>query len=156
MNVNPSIIDLVSLAGGAVDAHVVRALEDAGYDGLRVRHGYVFQRLLVEPTSITRLADALEVSQQAMSKTIAELVDFGYVAASPDPADARRRVLALTDAGRGAVETARQARRSLEDAVTRAVGTGRRDDARTALEALLATLGVGGRVGSRSVPIPAE
>lgn len=151
-----SLVDLVSICGGAADAYVVAALDSAGFDGLRARHGYVFQRLLVEPQSITHLADALSVTQQAMSKTIAELVGLGYVEASVDLADARRRVLSLTDRGRAAVAEARSARAALERRVRETVGVERLRAAQRALEALVDELGLSERIAARTVPIPGE
>jgi DNA-binding MarR family transcriptional regulator len=150
-----SLIDAVSLAGAATDAFVMRALEGAGFAGLRVRHGYVFQRLLVEPTSITELGAVLGVTQQAMSKTIAELTSLGYVAATVDPADARRRVLSLTPHGIGAVEEARAARRRLESVVEAAVGSERLAATHATLWALLEQLGLSDQVAARAVPDPA-
>ncbi|WP_344091312.1 MarR family winged helix-turn-helix transcriptional regulator [Microbacterium deminutum] len=149
-----SFIDVVSLAGGASDAFVVRILEGAGFIGLRVRHGYVFQRLLVAPSSISELARDLGVTQQAMSKTIAELTSLGYVEASADPADARRRVVVLSDRGHGAVRAAREARRLLEARVIGVVGAQQVRAARETLDALLEELGLGQRVGAREAPIP--
>jgi DNA-binding MarR family transcriptional regulator len=152
----PTLVDLVSLAGGASDAAITRRLDDAGHPGLRVRHGYVFQRLLVAPTSITRLAESLGVSQQAMSKTDAELTALGYVEASVDPSDARRRAIALTSHGRAAIDAARTERRRLDDAVAAVVGQDWLDVARETLEALLGELGLSDRVATRTVPDPGE
>ncbi|QIG38107.1 MarR family transcriptional regulator [Microbacterium sp. 4R-513] len=150
----PTLVDLVSLAGGASDAVIAKALDDAGFPGLRVRHGYVFQRLLVAPTTITDLARSLGVTQQAMSKTIAELTSLGYVEASVDSSDARRRTLALSERGREAIEAARTSRARLEKAVRTAVGDDRLAAAHQTLEALLAELGIGEQIRSRSVPDP--
>ncbi|GAA1986911.1 MarR family winged helix-turn-helix transcriptional regulator [Microbacterium pumilum] len=149
-----TLVDLVSLAGGASDAFIVRSLESAGYAGLRVRHGYVFQRLLVAPLSITALARDLGVTQQAMSKTIAELSALGYIEASPDAADARRRSISLSHHGRDAVRAARDIRARLERRIADAVGDDRLRGARETVEVLLAEVGLADRVAGREVPIP--
>jgi DNA-binding MarR family transcriptional regulator len=127
---------------------------DAGFPGVRVRHGYVFQRLLVAPTSITDLAGTLGVTQQAMSKTVAELISLGYVEASNDPSDARRRVLALTAHAHASIQEAHAVRAELEASIESVVGADRLAAARDALEALLAALGVADRVAQRAVPEP--
>ena len=49
---------------------------------------------------ITRLADLDRSSQPTMSGAIAQLVDQGWVAKEPNPADARATLVTLTDAGR--------------------------------------------------------
>ncbi|WP_160150812.1 MarR family winged helix-turn-helix transcriptional regulator [Microbacterium timonense] len=150
----PTLIDLTSLAGGAIDGHVIAVLERAGYPGLRVRHGYVVQRLLAGDRTVTELARSLEVTQQAMSKTVAELERLGYIGREADPADARRRSLALTPRGIEALETARRARADLMRRVRSAAGAERVQAAEDAMRAILDALGLGGRVDGRAVPDP--
>jgi DNA-binding MarR family transcriptional regulator len=150
----PSLIDLTSLAGGAIDGHVVAALEHAGFPGLRTRHGYVVQRLLAGDRTITEIARSLGVTQQAMSKTIAELERMGYVRRDVDPADARRRSLALSARGIAAVETARSVRRRLLTRVTAEAGVSRVAEAETVMRTVLDVLGLAGRVDDRAVPAP--
>jgi DNA-binding MarR family transcriptional regulator len=150
----PTLIDLVSLAGHASDALIMQRLTDAGFPGLRARHGYVFQRLLVAPAGITELATTLGVTQQAMSKTVAELISLGYVEASTHPTDSRRRMLALTAHARASIDEARAARAEFEASIESVVGAERVAAAREALEALLDELGVADRVADRSMPDP--
>ncbi|GAA4935693.1 MarR family transcriptional regulator [Actinomycetospora succinea] len=147
----------VSLAGGAVDAHVLAAEQAAGLTGLRVGHGYVVQLLLAAPHTVGEIARRLGVTQQAASKTVGELVTRGYVARTDDPdGDRRRHPLALTDAGHRAVATARAARADLEDRLTDRVGADDVAAARRVLAALLDELGLGGPVAERRVPPPAD
>lgn len=147
---------LISLAAGATDARVRGALDAAGYTGLRTRHGYVFQRLLVGPHSVTELARALQVTQQAMSKTVAELHAHGYIDIAPDAADARRRVVSLAARGQAAVAEARSARGELATAVEERVGPEALAGAAAVIEALLAELGVEELVRARAVPDPSD
>src|SRR5215470_7906099 len=51
----------------------------AGFRGMRESHGYVVQHLIESERSITELARRMNVSQQAASKAIAELVEHGIV-----------------------------------------------------------------------------
>lgn len=150
----PSLIDLVSLAGGAVDGHVVTTLEAAGFPGLRTRHGYVVQRLLAGERTVTGIARSLGVTQQAMSKTIGELERLGYVQRDADPADARRRSLSLSARGVDAVETARRARAEVLAKVTAEVGETRTRDAEAVLRSILGALGLAAHIDDRSVPVP--
>jgi DNA-binding MarR family transcriptional regulator len=147
---------LISLAAGATDARVREALDAAGLTGLRTRHGYVFQRLLVGPHSVTDLARALQVTQQAMSKTVAELHAHGYIDIEPDVADARRRVVSLGARGRAAVTEARSARGEIATAVGERVGPEALAVATTVIETLLAELGVEELVRARAVPDPSD
>ncbi len=148
------LVDLASLAGAAVDGHVLAALAAAGLEGLRTRHGYVVQRLLVGPATATALARDLGVTQQAMSKTVAELRALGYVETVADPADARARPVGLSAEGRRTVEVARAARSRLLRQLRARVGADRAGVAADVLGELLDVLDVGRHLATRTVPAP--
>ena len=57
-----------------------------------------------------QLAASRGVRHQTMAATVKELTDAGYLDARPDPADARKKVLALTADGTRAIETDRRRR----------------------------------------------
>jgi DNA-binding MarR family transcriptional regulator len=86
------------------------APDDAVGDG---HEGVVFQHLVPGPITIGELAARLGVTQQAASKSVADLERRGYVRRTPDPADARARRVALTERGTAAVEGARRHRAAL-------------------------------------------
>ncbi|MGI8522481.1 MAG: MarR family winged helix-turn-helix transcriptional regulator [Nocardioides sp.] len=65
---------------------------------------------------ITALADADRTSQPTMSGTVSQLEQLGWVAKQTDPADARKTLVSLTDAGR---ERLAGARRDNGEAVAR-------------------------------------
>lgn len=147
-------LDLASaltLLGDAVSGSVVDALAGTG---LRHGHGYLVQRLLVGPATATEIADALGITQQAVSKAIRELTDLGHVTPVPDPADRRRRPVGLTAKGRRAVRTARAARGEIDDRIRAALGTERFEETRQALVLALDALGLAESVARRSVPPP--
>ena len=124
---------VVSLLAAAVHDHVLAALDAAGLPGLRVTHGYVVQRLLDGPSTATQIAADLGVSQQVVSKWISELQAHGYVAATIDPADRRRRSVELTEHGRLAVEITRRARAAFEARLSAICGADDVDIARRVL-----------------------
>ena len=146
---------LVSLGGTAIEGMVLTALGERGLQGVRSRHGFVFQRLLAGPATATEMARTLGVTQQAMSKTVRELVALGYVVETRDPADARRRPVALTATGQEVVDVSRDARRSLEERVRSTVGEERAEVAAEVLAAMLDLLGLSEPVSRRAVPPPA-
>jgi DNA-binding MarR family transcriptional regulator len=150
----PTIIDLISIAGGALDRQVLASLRASGFEGLTVRHGYVFQRLLTSPQSVTALARSLGVSQQAMSKTVAELAGNGYLDITADADDGRRRTLTLTRRAHAAIATARNARRQLLDALIARAGRAAVGETTLVLRALLLELGLTDEVEARAVPDP--
>lgn len=151
--VDPDLLDLGHLAsfvGQAYDDEVHTALDAAGLRGLRQAHGYVFQHLLAVSPTLGELAARMEVSQQAASKVVGELIDLGYVARRVDPADARIRRIHLTPEGERAVAVSRAARAALDQ---RLAGIGI-EGARQGLIAALNALGADVRVRSRRVRPP--
>jgi DNA-binding MarR family transcriptional regulator len=84
---------------------------------LRVEHrfslsqGAVLGRLDREGTrSIGDLASAERVRPQSMAQTVSDLEAEGLIARSPDPADGRRTLVALTAQGRETLEADRRQR----------------------------------------------
>ncbi|MGV9889358.1 MarR family winged helix-turn-helix transcriptional regulator [Streptomyces sp. NPDC003395] len=80
------------------------------------------------------LASAEGVRPQSMAATLAALEQHGLIRRSPDPADGRRQLVTLTEAGQDRVAGDRQAReewlaRALQDRYTE-------DERRTVLDAL--------------------
>ena len=62
----------------------------------------------LEPITIGHLAQADRCSQPTMSSSVQNLVDKGWAAKQPNPADARSSLVHLTDAGREALATTRR------------------------------------------------
>jgi DNA-binding MarR family transcriptional regulator len=79
-----------------------------GHPDMRPMHGFVFQAIGAEGTTAVELGRRLGISKQAAGKTIDSLEHLGYVERGPDPHDARRKVVRLTD--RGIDSLARSAR----------------------------------------------
>ena len=72
------------------------------------------------PATVSALARAEGVRQQSMGATISTLEAGGLVKGSPDPADGRQTILALTDACREMIEASRVAK---EDWLFQAIQT---------------------------------
>jgi DNA-binding MarR family transcriptional regulator len=148
------LVSLVSLLGGAADGAVRARLAELGFGDLRVPHGYVVQRLLERPRTATELARELAVSQQAVSKLVAELERGGYVARVADGEDARRRPVALTDRGLAAVTAAREERAALTARMTAHLEATDALALERLLRAALAGLGLDEAVRDRRAPLP--
>ena len=58
-----------------------------------------FRAFAEEGHTIGRLANAFETGQPGISKTVARLVEKGYLRAEPDPNDGRSKLLYVTEAG---------------------------------------------------------
>ena len=71
------------------------------------------------PTTSSALAKLEQISPQSMGATLAGLEARGLVARHPDPADGRRVVLSLTEAGHQVLQDKRNARtRQLAEALS--------------------------------------
>jgi DNA-binding MarR family transcriptional regulator len=70
------------------------------------------------PASISDLAAADRMRPQSMAQTVRDLEDAGLISRRPDPADGRRQLVELTDAG---LETLLATRARREDWLTQAL-----------------------------------
>lgn len=148
------LVAAVGLAAPAAHEEVLRRLAAEGFDGVKVSHGYVVQRLLVGEPTVGELAEALGVTQQGASKQVLDLERLGYAERVAVPGDARVRGVRLTERGRAMVEATRTARADLERAVAARVGAAPVAEAAEVLEVLLDVLGLSEAVARRRVQAP--
>ncbi len=80
-----------------------------GYPDLRPAHGFAFARIDAGDATVLDVAAHLGVTKQAASQLVEQLVQGGYLRRTPDAADARRKVLALTARGRAVTRAAEEA-----------------------------------------------
>ena len=148
-------LSLASLFAGWALADALQArLAADGFDDLRFADGVVFQHLVPGPLTIGALAERLGVSQQAASKSVADLERRGYVHRSYDPADARARLVELTDRGVAAIEGGRRHRAALAGELSSQLGPRRVEAARRVLVDVVRELGGEGAVRGRRVRPP--
>ena len=86
-------------AGRALVDGISAGVRARGFDDLRPAHGFAFARLAPDGATITQLAEHLGVTRQAAAQLVDELLARGYVRRSRHPADARARLITLTDRG---------------------------------------------------------
>jgi DNA-binding MarR family transcriptional regulator len=154
--VDPATLDIAYLGfflGLRVNELVLEKGAAAGFRGLRESHGYVVQHLIESERSITELAQRMNVSQQAASKSIAELAKHGVVESRP-AADRRTRRMRLSKRGWAAVRFSRRSRKAIEAQLRRTVGEKSYGDARAILIACLDALGGLSRVRARRIRSP--
>jgi DNA-binding MarR family transcriptional regulator len=70
-----------------------------GYEDFKPIHEFVLRAIVAGADSASDLGRRTAVSKQAAAKTIAVLVERGYVVSAPDPYDARRKQLQVTNRG---------------------------------------------------------
>lgn len=147
------LVSAVSILGPATDRWVLDRLRDKGFDHLRPAHGYVIQRLITGPQTTVELAASLGVSQQAASRSAAEVVTAGYVERTVDESDGRRQPLVLTERGTAMIEASRSIRATLTARLAAAAGADQAETARQVLLVWITELGLATAVARRSVPM---
>jgi DNA-binding MarR family transcriptional regulator len=156
MNSVEADLSLASLfAGWAMADEIQRRLAAAGFDDVRFNDGVVNQHLVAGPLTIGALAERLGVSQQAASKSVADLERRGYVERAPDPDDAHARRVGLTGRGWAVIAAAREQRAALGAELAERLGERRIESARRLLLDVVADLGGAAAVRGRRVRPPA-
>ena len=111
---------LLSAARALVDG-IDAGVRARGFADLRPAHGFAFVRLAGDGATVGQLAEHLDVTKQAASQMVEELVTKGYVERRPHPDDARARLIVLTPKGwactRAADEAATELLRPWADAL---------------------------------------
>jgi DNA-binding MarR family transcriptional regulator len=148
-------LSLASLfAGWALADELQRRLATEGFADSRFSDGVIFQHLVTGPVTISTLAERLDVTQQAVSKSVADLEKRGYLSREPDPTDARARLVVLTIRGEEVIASARKHRTALDAELRKALGAERIDSARTLLIDTLHHLGATPTLRARRVTPP--
>jgi DNA-binding MarR family transcriptional regulator len=86
-----------------LEAAVLDALRAHGHD-LPLNQARVFQRIAPEGSRLAELAEAAQLPKQTVGSIVDQLERAGYVRRSPDPADARARLVTITAQGRRLVD----------------------------------------------------
>ena len=105
---------LCFIGSRAVEARVLDALAQAGFDDITPAQGRVVARIGRNGTRIGDLADQALVTKQTATATVDRLERAGYVRRVPDPVDARARLVVMAERGRRALEVARVAEAEIE------------------------------------------
>ena len=139
--------------GLRVNQLVMERLHAAGFRNVRESHGYVIQHLIEADRSITELARRMEVTQQAVSKVVAELAEIGILDIVSG-ADRRAKRVRLSRRGWEVVRLGRRVRRQIEKRLIRASGAKQYETAKSILSAYLEALGGMDRIQSRQIRQP--
>ena len=135
---------LLAAARALVDG-IDTGVRARGFTDLRPAHGFAFTLLAGGGATAVDLARHLDVTKQAASQMVDELVRKGYVERRPHPDDARARLVVLTGKGwactRAADEAAEETLRPWADTIG--------DERLAALRAELGRLAVPGRLRPR-------
>ena len=87
----------------ALEGRVFAALAAAGFDDFTPAQARVCQRIGPDGTRLTELAQAAQVTKQTAGFLVDQLERAGYVERTPDPTDARARLVRVAARGAQAV-----------------------------------------------------
>ncbi|MFI5936550.1 MarR family winged helix-turn-helix transcriptional regulator [Actinoplanes sp. NPDC051494] len=109
---NDNLLDvpvlLLSAARALVDG-IDAGVRARGFTDVRPAHGFAFARLSGTGATVVQLAEHLDVSKQAASQMVDDLVRKGYVERHPHPDDARAKLIRLTPKGTACTRAAEDA-----------------------------------------------
>jgi len=94
--------------GERLQAETQRLLDELEVKVPSSRYPFLAALDRLGPLTIGELAQAIGISQPAVTRSLTQLVDLGLVEAGTSPEDQRRRVVALSAAGRRLVETGKR------------------------------------------------
>jgi DNA-binding MarR family transcriptional regulator len=132
----PALVNLVAASGAP---RLRAAFAAAGLDGIRPAQAVALVPLAAGGLHASDLADRLRVSRQAVAQAVAALERHDYVVRGPDPADARARIIDLTERGRQALRVMRSNALDVEKRWQELLGEQRLAELRETLHALLAS-----------------
>jgi DNA-binding MarR family transcriptional regulator len=117
----------------ALDAQVDAALEARGASDLSPRHATAILLVDRKGVRLTDMADRAGITKQAMMQVVNDLEGKGLVKRSPDPKDARAKIVSLTAKGQKERAEAGRAVAAAEQRIKRRLGTPAYDTLRATL-----------------------
>jgi DNA-binding MarR family transcriptional regulator len=93
---------LLRVPAQAIQRRIIKELNAAGYDELRVPHMAVLQFPGPDGVRPGSLAERAGMSKQAMNQLLRSLENLGYVSRADAPDEGRARIVRLTKRGRAA------------------------------------------------------
>ena len=105
---------LLRLPAQAIHRRIIRELNAAGFEGLRVPHMAVLQFPGLDRVRPAVLAERAGISRQAMNQLLRSLEALGYIVRSDAPHEGRARIIRLTRRGRDAYAKIHEILRDIE------------------------------------------
>jgi DNA-binding MarR family transcriptional regulator len=119
-----------------LENRVLRALAAAGYGDVTLAQARIFQRIGPDGSRLTDLAEQAQVTKQTAGFLVDQLERAGYVERTPDPTDARARLVRIAGRGAEAVPIAAAVVAEVEKEWTDHLGERHMADLRAALTRL--------------------
>jgi DNA-binding MarR family transcriptional regulator len=113
---------LLRVPAQAIHRRIIKDLNAAGFEGLRVPHMAVLQFPGPDGVRPSVLAERAGISKQAMNQLLRSLEGLGYMARSNAPGESRARIVRLTKRGHDAYAHVHQILRDIEREWSAALG----------------------------------
>lgn len=127
---------LLYLPHRELEDRVFAALARAGFDDVTPAQARVLRRVGVDGSRLAELAEAAQVTRQTAGFLVDQLERAGYVERTPDPTDARARLIRVAERGRAAMSVGVTAVAEVEREWTAHLGARRMAALRDALTRL--------------------
>lgn len=153
---DPDRLDLTHVAlflGLRANELIVQQGKAGGFGDFRESYGFVIQHLIESDRTITELAERMEVTQQAASKVVAEMIARGVLEWKRGD-DRRAKWIRLSARGWNGVQFARRARQRIDRRLRTAVGATRYASAKRVILDCLNELGEIERIRTRRIRQP--
>ena len=115
---------LLRVPAQAIHRRIIRELNAAGFDELRLPHMAVLQFPGPDGVRPGALAERAGMSKQAMNQLLRSLEGVGYIARADAPGASRARIVRLTRRGRAAYARVHEILRDIEAEWASALGPG--------------------------------
>lgn len=116
-----------------IESRHMELIREYGFPEARQAFNPVFIHLPADGCRLTELADRAGISKQAMSEIVEELIDLGYLARFPDPADGRAKLIVRTEKGLKAHDAALASFAQIDREIEARMGADRARDLRSLL-----------------------
>jgi DNA-binding MarR family transcriptional regulator len=120
----------------ALESRVFAAVANAGYGDITPAQARIFQRIGPNGTRLTDLAEQAQVTKQTAGFLVDQLERAGYVQRTPDPTDARARLVRISERGAAALPIASAVVAQVESEWTEYLGANRMAQLRRTLSRL--------------------
>lgn len=109
----------------SLENRVFAALAAAGFDDMTPAQARVFQRIGPAGTRLTELAEQAQITKQTAGFLVDQLERAGYVERTPDPSDARARLVRIAPRGAATIPIAAEVVAKVEQEWTAQLGNQR-------------------------------
>jgi DNA-binding MarR family transcriptional regulator len=127
---------LMFISYRAMEATVMNHVAAAGHADITLAQARLLQRIGVDGSRVTDLAEQAQVTKQTAKVIVDQLEQRGYVLRVADPSDGRARLVQMTEAGFEVCQVANRAAGEVEAEWRRHLGRGQMAALRSALIAL--------------------